>query len=192
MLFLRRYRGGRDDIHNRVTSSVPTVINSNSLSSRVQQVRTVYRGGNYFFQISKLKKLIKFFLDSYNVAMGGTRVPNRRNQPPISTLFNQRRIIHQGEFNSLSGMRTTNTRALDQVSGNGYRYLTSFTNSNNRLSLTPNNNTGYTNAALITNDPSRAANDVAPAPLVIPACGTKTIQRNRSNFLFYYLKKIFI
>lgn len=51
----------RDDVHSRVTSSVPTVINSNShgsntFSSRVQQVRTVYKGGKFFFV------LIKYFL----------------------------------------------------------------------------------------------------------------------------------
>lgn len=117
--------------------------------------------------------------------MGSVRVPGRRVQPSLSTVFNQRRVVHQGEFNSSLGMRTTNTRALDQVSGSGYRYSTSVTNPNYRVGLTPNNNAVYTSAALIANDPSRAANDVAPAPLVIPARGTKTIQRSRSKlFLF--------
>lgn len=83
-------------------------------------------------------------------------------------------------------MRNTNVRGLDQVSG-GYRYSTSISNPNHRVGLTPNNNGSYTNAAMIATDPSRAANDVAPAPLVIPARGTKTIQRNRSIFFLKFL-----
>lgn len=44
------------------------------------------------------------------------------------------------------------------------------------------------NAAMIATDPSRAANDNAPAPFLIPSRGTKPIQRSRSMFCCKHIR----
>lgn len=94
------------------------------------------------------------------------------------------------DYGSPPTLRVSGGRSI-QTGHDTYRYTNIPTNQ--RIGLPTNGGNNMNTAAILANDPSRVANDNAPAPFIIPARGVKPTLKNRGKrfrVYFNYKQKI--